>query len=182
MSTDYVFAGTKEGAYSETDEVNPQNEYGRSKLAGERFITESGVKHYIVRTSWVFGEYGNNFVYTMRKLGKKLDKLTVVNDQKGRPTWTNTLADFMLHLVSVEAEQGIYNLSNDGEATWYEFAKEILRDEDVDVQPVGSDQFPTKAYRPANSMLDLSKAKNTRFEIMDWETALHAFEKSIDAE
>ena len=182
VSTDYVFAGTKEGAYSETDEVNPQNEYGRSKLAGERFITESGVKHYIVRTSWVFGEYGNNFVYTMRKLGKKLDKLTVVNDQKGRPTWTNTLADFMLHLVSVEAEQGIYNLSNDGEATWYEFAKDILRDEDVDVQPVGSDQFPTKAYRPANSMLDLSKAKNTRFEIMDWETALHAFEKSIDAE
>ena len=71
----------------------------------------------------------------------------------------------MLHLVSVEAEQGIYNLSNDGEATWYEFAKEILRDEDVNVQPVGSDQFSTKAYRPANSMLDLSKAKNTGFEI-----------------
>ncbi|NBA11177.1 dTDP-4-dehydrorhamnose reductase [Weissella confusa] len=178
VSTDYVFGGTKEGAYLETDPVGPKNEYGKAKLAGEQAIQASGVQYYIVRTSWVFGEFGNNFVYTMQKLGKKLDKLTVVNDQKGRPTWTRTLAEFMMHLVAVDAEQGIYNLSNDSEATWYEFAKEILRDEDVDVEPVTSDVFPTKAYRPANSVLDLSKAKSTGFEILPWQEALHFFEKT----
>ncbi|MDY2512988.1 dTDP-4-dehydrorhamnose reductase [Weissella confusa] len=176
VSTDYVFGGTKNGAYFENDNVDPKNEYGKAKLAGEAAIIDSGVKYYIVRTSWVFGEYGNNFVFTMQKLGRKLDKLTVVNDQKGRPTWTKTLAEFMLHLISSQAEQGVYNLSNDGEATWYEFAKEILRNQYVDVQPVGSDQFPTKAYRPANSVLDLSKAKSTGFTIPNWVDALHEFE------
>jgi dTDP-4-dehydrorhamnose reductase len=179
VSTDYVFDGTKNGAYVESDPVGPKNEYGRAKLAGEEAIAASGVKYYIVRTSWVFGEYGNNFVFTMQKLGQKLDKLTVVNDQKGRPTWTKTLAEFMLHLVDVNAEQGIYNLSNDGEATWFEFAKEILRHETVDVQPVSSDQFPTKAYRPTNSVLDLSKAKLTGFSIPTWQEALHEFENDV---
>lgn len=182
VSTDYVFGGTKEGAYLETDPVGPKNEYGKAKLAGEQAIQASGVQYYIVRTSWVFGEFGNNFVYTMQKLGKKLDKLTVINDQKGRPTWTRTLAEFMMHLVAADAEQGIYNLSNDNEATWYEFAKEILRNEDVDVEPVTSDMFPTKAYRPANSVLDLSKAKATGFEIPTWEQALHTFEETINSE
>lgn len=177
VSTDYVFGGTKEGAYLETDPVGPKNEYGKAKLAGEQAIQASGVQYYIVRTSWVFGEFGNNFVYTMQKLGKNLDKLTVVNDQKGRPTWTRTLAEFMMHLVAVDAEQGVYNLSNDNEATWYEFAKEILLDEDIVVEPVSSDQFPTKAYRPVNSVLDLSKAKATGFSIPSWQEALMMFLK-----
>lgn len=179
VSTDYVFGGTKEGAYLETDPVGPKNEYGKAKLAGERAIEASGAQYYIVRTSWVFGEFGKNFVFTMQNLGKRLDKLTVVNDQKGRPTWTRTLAEFMMHLVSVDANQGIYNLSNDNEATWYEFAKEILRDEDVTVEPVYSDMFPTKAYRPANSVLDLNKAKSTGFEIPTWQEALASFKSEL---
>ncbi|WMY81477.1 dTDP-4-dehydrorhamnose reductase, partial [Leuconostoc mesenteroides] len=99
VSTDYVFDGTNEGEYLESDAVNPQNSYGRAKLAGELAVTESGADAYIVRTSWVFGEFGNNFVYTMQRLAATHPKLTVVNDQLGRPTWTRTLAEFMLHLV-----------------------------------------------------------------------------------
>ncbi|MCS8561641.1 MULTISPECIES: dTDP-4-dehydrorhamnose reductase [Weissella] len=178
VSTDYVFSGAKKGMYLESDPVEPKNEYGKAKLAGERAIQASGVQYYVVRTSWVFGEFGNNFVHTMQKLGKKLEKLTVVDDQKGRPTWTRTLAEFMMHLIKVDAEQGVYNLSNDGEASWYEFAKEILRDEEVDIEPVSSNEFPTKAYRPANSVLHLGKAKSTGFEIPSWQDALHMFEAS----
>lgn len=175
VSTDYVFNGTKNGAYLETDLVDPKNEYGKAKLAGEKAIENSGVAFYIVRTSWVFGEFGNNFVFTMQKLGKKLDRLTVVDDQIGRPTWTRTLAEFMMHLITVNAEQGIYNLSNDNKASWYEFAKEILSDEDVKIDPVSSDKFPTKAYRPANSVLDLNKAKATGFIIPTWQKVTKQF-------
>lgn len=178
VSTDYVFDGTKEEPYLETDNVGPKNEYGKAKLAGEKAVQESGADYYIIRTSWVFGHFGKNFVYTMKRLGEKLDNLTVVNDQKGRPTWTYTLADFMLHLVDVSAPYGIYNLSNDGQATWFEFAKEILKGVDVKVNPVSSDAFPTKAYRPANSVLDLNKAKSTGFMIPSWKEALKAFEEN----
>lgn len=179
VSTDYVFDGTKEGAYVENDFVDPINEYGKAKLAGEIAIQASGAKYYIVRTSWVFGEFGNNFVYTMRKLGRTLDKISVVDDQRGKPTWTRTLAEFMIHLVKVNAKNGVYNLSNDGEATWFEFAKEILRDEMVVIEPVLSENFPTKASRPKNSVLDLEKAKETGFIIPSWQEALHQLEKNI---
>lgn len=179
VSTDYVFNGIKSGFYLENDIVNPQNEYGKSKLAGEYATATSGAKYYIVRTSWVFGEFGNNFVYTMQRLGSKLEKLSVVNDQHGRPTWTRTLSEFMIHLTNVEAEYGIYHLSNDGEATWYEFANEILKDVDVTVEPVSSEQFPTKAYRPENSVMNLTKAKATGFKIPSWQEALQMFKDSI---
>lgn len=175
VSTDYVFDGTKDGEYLESDVTHPMNEYGKAKLAGEDAVLNSGAKAYIVRTSWVFGEYGNNFVFTMQKLAQKLDKLTVVDDQLGRPTWTKTLAQFMMHLISVEADYGIYHLSNDGEATWYEFAKEILKDEDVVVEPVTSDAFPQKAYRPKKSVMSLEKSKKTGFKILDWKQALSQF-------
>lgn len=180
VSTDYVFDGQKLGAYLESDTVNPQNEYGKAKLAGEEAVINSGAHYYIVRTSWVFGEFGSNFVYTMQKLGKKLEKLTVVDDQKGRPTWTRTLAEFMIHLIFVDAEQGIYNLSNEGEATWFEFAKMILRNEAVTVEPVSSESFPTKAYRPKNSVLALNKAKQTGFDIPTWSEALKEFENNVN--
>lgn len=175
VSTDYVFSGDSSGAYLETDKVNPQNEYGKSKLAGEIAVQDSGARYYIVRTSWVFGEFGNNFVYTMQKLGKKLDELSVVNDQNGRPTWTRTLAEFMIHLNESNSKLGIYNLSNDNDATWYEFAKEILKNENVTIKPVSSNEFPTKAYRPKNSVLDLTKAKSTGFYIPTWQDALKKF-------
>lgn len=177
VSTDYVFDGLNVGEYRETDPVNPRNAYGRAKLAGELAVTESGAAAYIVRTSWVFGEFGNNFVYTMQRLAESHPKLTVVNDQLGRPTWTRTLAEFMLHLIAVEATYGIYHLSNDETATWFDFAKEILKDTAVEVEPVTSAEFPQKAYRPKHSVMNLEKAKSTGFEIPSWRKALQMFLK-----
>lgn len=175
VSTDYVFDGLNVGEYRETDPVNPRNAYGRAKLAGELAVTESGAAAYIVRTSWVFGEFGNNFVYTMQRLAESHPKLTVVNDQLGRPTWTRTLAEFMLHLIAVEATYGVYHLSNDETATWFDFAKEILKDTAVEVEPVTSAEFPQKAYRPKHSVMNLEKAKATGFEIASWREALKRF-------
>ena len=175
VSTDYVFEGLKLTDYLETDEVNPQTEYGRAKLAGEQAIKQKNSHYYIVRTSWVFGEFGNNFVHTMLQLGDKLDEINVVNDQKGRPTWTKTLADFLLHLVDSNSEFGVYNLSNDNEATWYEFAVEILKEKNVKVNPVKSSEFPTVAKRPKNSVLSLEKAKSTGFIIPTWQEALNNY-------
>ncbi|MBZ6014011.1 dTDP-4-dehydrorhamnose reductase [Leuconostoc gelidum subsp. gelidum] len=175
VSTDYVFDGTQNNDYVETDAVNPQNAYGRAKLAGELAVTESGADAYIVRTSWVFGEFGNNFVYTMQRLATTHPKLTVVNDQLGRPTWTRTLAEFMLHLVDVKATYGVYHLSNAGTTTWFDFAREILKNTDVEVAPVTSAEFPQKAYRPRHSVMSLDKAESTGFEILNWREALNAF-------
>ena len=175
ISTDYVFDGTQNNDYVETDAVNPQNAYGRAKLAGELAVTESGADAYIVRTSWVVGEFGNNFVYTMQRLATTHPKLTVVNDQLGRPTWTRTLAEFMLHLIDVQATYGVYHLSNAGTTTWFEFAREILKDTNVDVAPVTSAEFPQKAYRPRHSVMGLEKAESTGFEILNWREALEMF-------
>ncbi|MFT8812460.1 dTDP-4-dehydrorhamnose reductase [Oenococcus sp.] len=172
VSTDYVFDGQKETAYLETDSVDPQNEYGKAKLAGEKAVLASHAKAYVVRTSWVYGEYGHNFVYTMQKLAETHPKLTVVNDQIGRPTWTKSLAEFMQHLVDSDQEPGIYNFSNDGTASWYRFAQEILKNSSVAIEPVTSEQFPQKAYRPRHSILDLDKAKATGFKIPTWQEAL----------
>lgn len=180
VSTDYVFEGLKLTDYLETDEVNPQTEYGRAKLAGEQAIKQRNSHYYIVRTSWVFGEFGNNFVHTMLQLGDKLDEINVVNDQKGRPTWTKTLADFLLHLVDSNSEFGVYNLSNDNEATWYEFAVEILKEKNVKVNPVKSSEFPTVAKRPKNSVLSLEKAKSTGFIIPTWQEALNNYLSRLD--
>lgn len=180
ISTDYVFDGTKQTEYLEDDSKNPKNEYGRAKWAGEQAVTNSGAKAYIVRTSWVFGEFGHNFVFTMQNLAKTHGKLTVVNDQLGRPTWTRTLAEFMVHLLDVDAPYGTYQLSNDGQATWYEFAKEILKDTSVEVAPVTSAEFPQKAYRPQHSVMSLEKAKNTGFKIPSWENALASFLSSLN--
>ena len=173
ISTDYVFDGMKkDGEYAVDDETNPLNEYGRTKLAGEEAVKTYASKYYIIRTSWVFGQYGHNFVFTMQKLAQTHPKLTVVNDQFGRPTWTRTLAEFMTYLVAQQAEYGVYHLSNDNRATWFDFATEILKDEAVEVAPVTSDQFPQKATRPQYSVMDLSKAKATGFVIPTWQEAL----------
>ena len=125
ISTDYVFDGTSETEYLPEAATNPQNEYGRAKLEGENAVRELLEKYYIIRTSWVFGEYGNNFVYTMQRLAKDRDRLTIVADQFGRPTWTKTLAEFMVYSVENNVEYGTYHLSNDNSCSWYEFAKEF---------------------------------------------------------
>ena len=181
VSTDYVFDGLNQEQYQVNDPANPQNEYGRAKYAGEQIVQSISSKYYIIRTSWVFGEFGNNFVYTMRRLAESYPKLTVVNDQVGRPTWTRTLAEFLLHLNDVKAEYGIYHLSNDNSCSWYEFAREILKDSDVEVSPVTSEQYPQKAYRPKHSIMDLSKAKATGFNIPTWQEALGSFINSLNS-
>lgn len=174
ISTDYVFDGTKkEGEYATDDQVNPQNEYGRTKLLGEEAVQSIMSKYYIIRTSWVFGQYGHNFVFTMQRLAKAHDTLTVVNDQFGRPTWTRTLAEFMTYVINNEAPTGIYHLSNDNSCSWYEFAQEILKDTAVTIKPVTSNEFPQKATRPQYSVMDLAKAKGIGFEIPTWQDALN---------
>ncbi len=181
ISTDYVFDGTKkDGVYKENDTPNPQNEYGRTKLLGEQAVESILDEYYIIRTSWVFGKYGHNFVFTMKRLAETHPKLTVVNDQFGRPTWTRTLAEFMVYIVEKDADYGVYHLSNDNSCSWYEFAKEILKETEVEVVPVTSDEYPQKAKRPQYSVMDLTKAKNTGFVIPTWEEALSEMVASID--
>ncbi len=180
ISTDYVFDGTNEGEYEVDALTNPKNEYGKAKLAGEAAVKAILDDYYIIRTSWVFGKYGKNFVYTMLRLAKDHDKLTVVNDQFGRPTWTRTLAEFMTYLVDNNQPYGTYQLSNEGSCSWYEFASEILKDQDVEVTPVDSSAYPAKAYRPRHSIMSLMKAESTGFEIIDWQSALKQFMGEIE--
>ena len=183
ISTDYVFDGTKkEGVYKEKDKPNPQNEYGRTKLLGEQAVKDLLDEYFIIRTSWVFGKYGHNFVYTMKRLAQTHPRLTVVDDQYGRPTWTRTLAEFMVYIIENNADYGIYHLSNDNSCSWYEFAKEILKETDVEVAPVTSAEYPQKAKRPQYSVLDLTKAKNTGFVIPTWEEALADMTASLEKE
>ncbi|KRL04527.1 dTDP-4-dehydrorhamnose reductase [Liquorilactobacillus oeni] len=179
ISTDYVFDGTrKAGEYLPDDPKGPRNEYGRAKLLGEETVQKYCSKYYLVRTAWVYGKWGHNFVYTMLNLAKTHDKLTVVSDQVGRPTWTRTLAEFVTYLVDGKKPYGVYQCSNDGQCSWYEFAKEILRDEDVMVLPVTSEQYPTAAFRPHYSVMQLSK--KTGFVFPKWQDALHQFMDSIE--
>ena len=179
ISTDYVFDGLlDEGEYAVDALTNPQNEYGKAKLAGEQVIQELLTNYYIIRTSWVFGQYGANFVYTMQKLAENRKTLTIVSDQIGRPTWTRTLAEFMQFIVEKEAPYGVYHLSNEGSCSWYEFAKEILKENtDIEVLPVTSEEFPQKATRPKRSIMDLSKSEELGFEIISWKQALRQFMK-----
>lgn len=179
ISTDYVFDGQKPVGqeWLETDIPDPQTEYGRTKRLGEEAVEKFASKHYIIRTAWVFGNYGKNFVFTMQNLAKSHPRLTVVNDQHGRPTWTRTLAEFMVYAIDQNIPYGYYHLSNDAteDVTWYDFAKEILKDTDVEVVPVDSSQFPAKAKRPLNSTMSLAKTKATGFVIPTWQEALEAF-------
>ncbi|VTS13639.1 dTDP-4-dehydrorhamnose reductase [Streptococcus pseudoporcinus] len=181
ISTDYVFDGTKTVGqeWFETDIPDPQTEYGRTKRLGEEAVEKYSKKYYIIRTAWVFGNYGKNFVFTMQNLAKTHPKLTVVNDQFGRPTWTRTLAEFMCYLAENNKAFGYYHLSNDSQedTSWYDFAKEILKATDVEVVPVDSSAFPAKAKRPLNSTMNLDKAKATGFVIPMWQDALQEFYK-----
>lgn len=180
ISTDYVFDGRlKDGEYAVDAPINPLNEYGRTKALGEKAVQEIMDDYYIIRTSWVFGKYGHNFVFTMQKLAETRDELTIVNDQFGRPTWTRTLAEFMYFVIDQKAPFGIYHLSNDNACSWYEFAKEILKDTDVKVLPVTSEQFPQKATRPQYSVMDLSKAKALGFHIPTWQEALQGMLQAV---
>lgn len=180
VSTDYVFDGIQERPYVEDDVKQPINQYGAAKLAGEEEVLAFHPSPYIIRTSWVFGEEGQNFVHTMLKLAESRDEIKVVNDQYGRPTYTKDLAQFMLYLIENQISAGVYHFSNENEATWFEFAKEILKNRAVKIIPVDSSEFTQKAKRPKYSILSLEKVKSVGFVIPTWQNGLKRFMESIE--
>ena len=155
FSTDYVFDGTKTTPYTIDDLPNPVSAYGRTKLAGEEHILKLLDKFYLIRTSWLFGLHGPNFIETMMGLAKSKKSLDVVNDQRGCPTWSVHVSQAVADLIET-GRYGTYHITNSGVTTWYDFAVEIFRQSGIDmkVTPVTSDRFPRPAKRPANSALD----------------------------
>lgn len=177
VSTDYVFDGTSTSPYEVDHPTSPLGVYGKTKLAGEQFIAENLYQHFIVRTSWVYGTKGNNFVKTMVRLGQERESIGVVHDQVGSPTYTVDLARFMLSLMETE-KYGIYHASNTGVCSWYEFAVEIFNQSKikVEVNPLTTEEFPRPAARPKYSVLSKSKITEEGFEqLPDWRIALTAY-------
>lgn len=176
VSTDFVFDGNKDSPYTEEDITNPKGVYGKTKREGEIEIINN-VKHYfIVRTSWLYSSFGNNFMKTMLKLAKDRDNLSVVNDQIGTPTHAVDLAKAIVKIVlSGSKNYGIYHFSNEGNTSWYGFAKEIfdINQITIDLKPIPTSEFPTPAKRPKYSVLDKSKIKSEfDISIENWENSL----------
>lgn len=179
ISTDYVFDGSGQDPWSETDPIAPQNAYGRSKLTGEQAVTDAGGPHAILRTAWVFSAHGNNFVKTMLRLSKTHAALTVVDDQIGGPTPAAAIADACLKiatdLISAPQKSGLYHFSGSPDVSWKTFACEIFKQAGAAVTVTGipTSDYPTPASRPANSRLDCS-AVMTAFGIArpDWHQGL----------
>ena len=180
VSTDFVFDGNQTTPYTENDEPNPLGVYGQTKLDGELAIQKSWEKHFIVRTSWVYSQFANNFMKTMLRLASERDSLSVVNDQIGTPTNAVDLAEVLLTIIQSPTTHhpsffGIYNFSNEGVCSWYDFAKEIFHQKgiSIDLQPIPTSAYPTLAKRPTFSVLDKSKIKTTfPIAIADWKTSL----------
>lgn len=180
ISTDYVFDGTKKTPYFEDDETNPINEYGLSKLKGEIAIKDSGASYIILRTSWLYGKNGNNFVNTILKLADNQKTIEVVNDQLGCPTYTKDVAYAISEIIVKDnSKNEVYHLTNSGSASWYEFALEIVRvfkRTNCEILPVSSDRFVRPAKRPFYSILDNSKAKEDyNIELRHWKDALKKY-------
>ena len=184
ISTDYVFDGESDKPYIETDETNPINFYGKTKLAGEKALKEiMPTNVIIIRTSWVYSEFGNNFVKTMLKLGKERDELDLVSDQMGSPTYATDLAAIILEIIKnkefkeVGQATQIYHYSNEGEISWYDFAKEIFKIAKLDcrISPITTEQYPMPANRPKNTSMDKDKITE-RFgvKIPYWNESLRA--------
>lgn len=167
ISTDYVFDGNFDRPISEDDKPNPKSVYGQTKLAGENAVLDTAASAYVIRTSWVYSEFGNNFVKTMLRLGKEKDEIGVVADQYGSPTWARDLAYAILKIIDEvkngNDHPGIYHCSNEGAISWFDFASEIIKVADFKckVNPITTAQFPTKAIRPKYSVLDKSKIAAT---------------------
>ncbi|MCD6310845.1 MAG: dTDP-4-dehydrorhamnose reductase [Elusimicrobia bacterium] len=190
ISTDYVFGGKKEEGYTEVDETSPINTYGMSKLKGENYIRDILPEHYIIRTSWLYGAGGKNFVFTMMDLFNKRDEIKVVSDQRGSPTYAVDLAEAVMRIISREDPRyGIYNFSNEGSCSWWEFARTIygigrrlgLLKKDVNILPVDTSAFPLPAARPAYSLLIKDKIKNELgVTVRNWDDALEDFMRSAE--
>ncbi len=176
ISTDFVFDGDKEGCYYEDDKPNPISVYGVTKQEGDEFVQEIMDKYFILRTAYLFGINGNNFIETMIKLSDK-ELLTVINDQKGSPTHSKDLAKAII-AVSKTDDYGIYHATSEGEATWYEFAKYVFEQMNLDVnlQPCSTEEYPTPAKRPHNSVLENTHFKeNGVFTFPDWHVAVDEY-------
>lgn len=178
VSTDYVFDGMASEPYTEKSPVNPQSVYGHTKLAGERAIKRSGCLAIIIRTAWLYSEFGNNFVKTMLRLAKEKEELNVVSDQVGTPTYAADLAAAIVCVLAddcVVEKTGIYHFSNEGICSWYEFAQEIMQlsGEKCKVNAIATVDYPTKAHRPAYSVLDKTKIKEKfGVSVPEWKEAL----------
>jgi dTDP-4-dehydrorhamnose reductase len=175
-STDYVFDGSNDRPYVESDPVAPRSAYGRSKLAGERAVAAANERHFIVRTSWLFGVAGKNFVDTMLSLGRDRDgELKVVDDQVGRPTYSGHLARALVELAQ-SSDYGVHHIAGGGEpCSWFEFARAIFREAELDVRlvPCSTDEFPRPAPRPAYSVLGSERPDAIR--LPDWRSGLDAY-------
>lgn len=186
-STDYVFSGNKSGPHTETDQPDPINVYGRTKLLGEKRIAEVNPPHLIFRTSWVYGLRGRNFLLTMQKLASERSVLKVVNDQTGCPTWCRLIAEATAQVVTksstaqgldpdwFQENGGLYHLAAQGSTTWYEFARAILesQEQQVRITAISSAEYPTPARRPRNSALNSSKIRSQLgIALPDWRVGL----------
>lgn len=186
-STDYVFDGSKDGAYFETDPTCPVNVYGSSKLAGEQAIQAAGIPHLILRTSWVYSTHGKNFLLTMRRLAQEREELGIVSDQFGAPTWSRTIADTTAHIVAqslAAADQrtwwdersGLYHLTAQGKTSWFGFTEAIMAHPSVvkkpKLKPILAQDYPVPAKRPSNSVLSSQRLIDTFCNLPQWQTAL----------
>lgn len=187
VSTDYVFSGDASRPYRETDPVDPSGVYGASKLAGEQAASTAS-QYAVVRTAWVFSEYGNNFVKTMLRLAKERDSLSIVDDQVGTPTYAGDLARALVRIAEQPLENGIFHFSGGVPCSWFEFAREIFGgNAKLDstfvlptINPISSDQFPTPAKRPAYSVLDGGKLLECAgIGSGDWRQALQGVCKKL---
>ncbi|MDP3843863.1 MAG: dTDP-4-dehydrorhamnose reductase [Oxalobacteraceae bacterium] len=186
-STDYVFDGTKTTPYLETDPTCPINVYGVTKLAGEQAIQAAGIPHLILRTSWVYGMRGNNFLCTILRLAQEREELRIVADQHGAPTWCRTIADTTAHIVALakgaqdaqewwQERSGIYHLTAQGQTTWFEFTQAILENAAIAKKsvliPITTQEYPLPAKRPTYSILSCERLMNTFCGLPEWENAL----------
>ena len=184
ISTDYVYDGEKHGEHDESDVPNPISVYGLSKLAGEQAAFDNNSDTMIIRTSWVYSQYGHNFVKTMLRFMKEKPSISVVNDQYGSPTWAADLASFIMQVIEhPQWIPGVYNFSNDGNITWYEFAEEIkkLIQSNCEINAIPTAGYPTPAKRPANSLMNKSKIKSVfAYTPVDWHASLAACIKQLE--
>lgn len=184
-STDYVFNGSKTSPYVESDTPDPQSVYGKTKLAGEQAIQAVGGKYIVLRTSWVYGVHGGNFVKTILRLAKERSELRIVADQYGAPTWARLLAESTTQIIGkyTEDKSGVYHLTAGGRTNWHQFAEEIvclarqyddaLKDIPLAIHPIATHEYPVPAKRPANSSLSTEKIRKTfGLELPNWEDEL----------
>lgn len=181
ISTDFVFDGQNKSPYTENDFPNPTGIYGKTKLDGEIAIQQTLKQYFIIRTSWVYSPFGNNFMKTMLRLASERDTLSVVNDQIGTPTNAVDLAEILIKIILTDNQKpstdnfGIYNFSNEGQCSWYDFAQKIfeINQININLQSIPTSSFPTPAQRPSYSVLDKTKIKKAfGIEIRNWEESL----------